>query len=82
MHSGIDEPLRYAGLWRRLAAFLIDWAAYLPLMTLAYLGARTSHYFQVYFLVFAAAFILFYNVYLVRRFAGTPGNKPNGDRGR
>lgn len=67
------ESLRYAGFWARLASNLLDALILLPLSGLTYWGASSFRLFNVYDLIPSALFGLFYNVYLVRRYGGTPG---------
>jgi uncharacterized RDD family membrane protein YckC len=63
----------YAGFWRRFGAFWLDFLVLLPLAGLNRWG--TDHYrmYWVYDYLPLVLFSLFYNVYLVRRFGGTPG---------
>lgn len=67
------EPLVYAGFWRRFGAFWLDVIVMSPLFALAYFGAEQSRYFQWYVLLPSLAFGLWFHVYLVSRFGGTPG---------
>ena len=65
---------RYAGFWRRLGAFGVDFLiSGLPLLPIAMWGSSRFKYFPLYSLGPVAIWSLFYNVYLVRRFGGTPG---------
>jgi len=81
------DPLCYAGFWPRLGALLLDGLILLPLLVLTLLGAAHYRLFHLYYLVPGTLFGLFYGVYLVRRFGGTPGKliahvrilKVNGD---
>ena len=63
----------YAGFWQRFGAFWLDFLVLLPLAGLNRWG--TDHYrmYWVYDYLPLVLFSLFYNVYLVRRFGGTPG---------
>jgi len=67
------DHLRYAGFWPRLGALLLDGLFTTPL-TLIY-GWGSSHFrlFDLYSLVPWLVFQLFWDVWLVRRFGGTPG---------
>ena len=67
------DSLRYAGFWPRLASILLDALILLPLSGLTYWGASSFRLFNVYDLIPGLLFGLFYNVYLVRRYGGTPG---------
>jgi uncharacterized RDD family membrane protein YckC len=67
------ESLSYAGFWPRLGSLLLDVICVLPLTALVFWGSLHYRLFQVYYLIPSVIFALFYNVYLVRRFGGTPG---------
>lgn len=69
----IESNLKYGGFWRRLAALLLDVLICLPWGALVLLLQSRSRYFWLYELFPSALFGLFYSVYLVRRFGGTPG---------
>ena len=81
------DSMRYAGFWPRLGALLLDSLILLPLMALVFWGNARYRLFALYDLVPGTLFGLFYSVYLVRRFGGTPGKliagvrirKVNGD---
>jgi uncharacterized RDD family membrane protein YckC len=68
-----SDSLRYAGFWPRLSSVLLDLLITLPLIALITWAAWHYRLFRVYYLIPGAIFGLFYNVYLVRRFGGTPG---------
>lgn len=59
---------------------MLDSLIYLPLMGLFFWGQGQSRLFPLYFFPPNAIFILFYDVYLVRRFGGTPGKLLAGVR--
>ncbi len=67
------DSLRYAGFGPRLASLLLDFIVTLPLGALALWGTSSFRLFDLYYLVPGALFSLFYSVYLVRRYGGTPG---------
>lgn len=67
------DTLRYAGFWPRLGSHLLDFLIMLPLITLVTWAAWHYRLFRVYYVIPGTIFGLFYNVYLVRRFGGTPG---------
>ena len=67
------DQLRYAGFWPRLAALLLDMLIMLPLTALVFWGSERYRLFLLYCFVPSTLFGLFYGVYLVRRFGGTPG---------
>ncbi|MCC7644443.1 MULTISPECIES: RDD family protein [unclassified Janthinobacterium] len=66
--------MEYGGFWRRLGAFFIDMAIMLPLVVpIVYLGMPWSQSFLLYWFLPSLALSLAYNVVLVNRFGGTPG---------
>ena len=74
------DQLRYAGFWPRLAALLLDMLIMLPLTLLVFWGSERYRLFLLYCFVPSTLFGLFYGVYLVRRFGGTPGKLIMGVR--
>ena len=67
------DTLRYAGFWPRLASLLLDAIIMIPLMALSLWGNAQFRLLGVYYFLPGIVFGLFYSVYLVRRFGGTPG---------
>lgn len=66
--------LRYVGFWPRLLALLIDAAlAGVIVMPIVYFGSRASRFFDLYWIVPGILFTLWFHVYLVMKFGGTPG---------
>ncbi len=66
--------MEYGGFWRRVGAFFIDIAIMLPLVVPAvYLGLPWSQSFLLYWFLPSLALSLAYNVLIVSRFGGTPG---------
>jgi len=74
------DSLHYAGFWPRLGSLLLDLIFVLPLTALVFWASRHHRLFQVYYMIPGTLFGLFYNVYLVRRFGGTPGKLVVGIR--
>jgi uncharacterized RDD family membrane protein YckC len=70
--STVDR-LQYAGFWPRLGAMLLDTVILLPLGLLSLWGSWRYRLFDLYHLLPGCLFGLFYSVYLVQRFGGTPG---------
>jgi uncharacterized RDD family membrane protein YckC len=68
-----SDSLRYAGFWPRLGSLLLDILINLPLIVLLLWAQGHYRLFRVYYLIPGTIFGLFYSVYLVRRFGGTPG---------
>lgn len=81
------DSLRYAGFWPRLGAMLLDGLILGPVGWLSILAGGHHRLYDVYTFIPFILLGLFYNVYLVRRFGGTPGKlivgirirKVNGD---
>ena len=74
------DQLRYAGFWPRLGAALLDFLFFLPLIGFIWLGSSHVRLFDLYYLLPGLAIQLFWNVWLVRRFGGTPGKLVKGLR--
>jgi len=74
------DTLRYAGFGPRLASLLLDMLVMIPLMALSFWGSAQFRLFEVYYFLPGIVFGLFYSVYLVRRFGGTPGKLMVGIR--
>ncbi len=67
--------VEYGGFWRRLGAQGLDALILAPLGILSYFGAQFSPRFYAYWLIPGIAIGLFYSVYLVKRYGGTPGKR-------
>ncbi|XOV77365.1 MAG: RDD family protein [Aestuariibacter sp.] len=65
--------LLYAGFWKRFFAFWIDVIALLPVILIVIWGEQQFRLFQLYWLVPGALIGLWFHVYLVHRYGGTPG---------
>lgn len=65
----------YAGFWPRFAALLLDLMVMSPLIILVWWGQEHFRLFDVYYFLPGTLFGLWYGVYLVRRFGGTPGKR-------
>jgi uncharacterized RDD family membrane protein YckC len=74
------DSLRYAGFWPRLGSSLLDRAIVLSLSGLVLWGEMNYRLFDVYYLFPEVLFGLFYSIYLVKRFGGTPGKLIMGIR--
>jgi uncharacterized RDD family membrane protein YckC len=74
------DSLRYAGFWPRLASLLLDLVVMLPLAALVLLGEARYRLFSLYYFLPGILFQLFYSVYLVKQFGGTPGKLIMGIR--
>jgi uncharacterized RDD family membrane protein YckC len=69
--SSAEEPLRYASFGPRFGSLFLDGLISLPVALLLMLG--TSRFIVTGGFVLIFLFEMFYDVYLVRRFGGTPG---------
>jgi uncharacterized RDD family membrane protein YckC len=67
------DSLRYAGFWPRLGSMLLDFLILAPYVALSYWGRAEFRLFNLYFFIPGILFSLFFSVYLVARFGGTPG---------
>ncbi len=65
--------MSYAGFWRRFGAFWLDFIVLLPITGLTLWGSAHYRLFNLYYFLPGILFGLFFSVYLVRRFGGTPG---------
>jgi len=74
------DSLRYAGFWPRLGSLLLDGIILLPLTAPMIWASMHYRLFDLYYFLPGVLFGLFYNVYLVRRFGGTPGKLIMGIR--
>lgn len=70
---GNPADMRYAGFWQRFGAYWIDLLILLPISGLAIYCGEQSRLFMLYWFVPSLALGLFYHVYLVSRYGGTPG---------
>ena len=69
----VTNELRYAGFWPRLGSLLLDFLIQLPLIAITFWGIEKYRLFNLYYIIPSTLFGLFYGVYLVRRYSGTPG---------
>ena len=69
----VAGELHYAGFWQRLGAYLVDVIVLLPLIGLAYWMGEQSRLFSMLFFVPSLLIGLWFSVYLVKRYGGTPG---------
>jgi uncharacterized RDD family membrane protein YckC len=61
------------GFWLRFAAKIIDFIIMLPVVGLTYWLSAQFRPFYLWAVIPSVLFALFYSVYLVRRYGGTPG---------
>jgi uncharacterized RDD family membrane protein YckC len=67
------DSLRYAGFWSRLGSLLLDGLILAPYTALTIWGSSEFRLFDFYLFIPGILFSLFFYVYLVARFGGTPG---------
>lgn len=65
--------MKYAGFWKRFGAYWLDFLILLPIAFLSLLGNEQSRLFQAYYFVPGLLIGLWFHVYLVARYGGTPG---------
>jgi uncharacterized RDD family membrane protein YckC len=70
--DGISDPL-YAGFWSRLGSLLLDFLIILPFTGLIVFVNNLSLRNYIFTIVPSLIFGLWYNVYLVQKYGGTPG---------
>jgi uncharacterized RDD family membrane protein YckC len=80
MNTHANNELRYAGFWPRLGAFLLDSLIGIPIIAILLWGSYNLRLFDLYSIIPSNLFGLFYGVYLVRRYGGTPGKLIMGIR--
>jgi uncharacterized RDD family membrane protein YckC len=74
--SGINSkppPSPYGGFWVRLGALFIDVLIWAPVAAPTFWMSSHCHLFQIYWWPFGTLLGIFYSIYLVKRFGGTPG---------
>lgn len=78
--AGIDDKptisiraMHYAGFWRRFGAYWIDFLIFLPLVGLSFWLGEKSRLFNLYYFVPGLLIGLWFHVYLVKQYGGTPG---------
>lgn len=65
--------MTYAGFWRRFGAFWLDFFCFLPLMGLTIWMDSQHRLFQLWYYIPGLLIGLWFYVYLVKRYGGTPG---------
>ena len=64
---------KYSSIWQRLGAKMLDILIFMPILAIGIWASDQSRLFAVYFVAPSIMFNLWYNVYLVKRYGGTPG---------
>lgn len=65
--------MQYAGFWRRLFAVVLDVIILLPILLLSFWGSEEFRLWPLYNFLPGIIFGLWFYVYLVKRYGGTPG---------
>jgi uncharacterized RDD family membrane protein YckC len=73
LSSGPAGEFVYAGFWRRFGTYWIDAAIFLPLTGITYFLGEKTRLFFAYWFIPGLLIGLFFHVYLVKRYGGTPG---------
>jgi uncharacterized RDD family membrane protein YckC len=76
----MSADLRYGGFWRRFGALWLDVLFQAPLTVLVLWADSCSRLFSIWYCLPGLMIGLVYNVYLVKRFGGTPGKLVAGLR--
>ena len=74
------DQLHYAGFTPRFKAAILDLVILLPFFAVSLWGAGNFRLFSLYSVAPSTMLMLFYYVYLVRRYGGTPGKLLAGIR--
>jgi uncharacterized RDD family membrane protein YckC len=75
-----DDKPKYAGFWPRFGALLLDFLVFSPLMGLTMYLSHNFRLFNLYYFIPGLFISFLYEIYLVRRFGGTPGKLMMGLR--
>ncbi len=68
-----DEVPKYAGFCSRFGALLLDFLVFSPIMGVTMFLSHNFRLFNFYYLIPGLFISFMYEIYLVRRFGGTPG---------
>lgn len=68
-----SEAMRYAGFWQRFGAYWVDVLVFLPIMGLSFWLGEKTRLFNLYYFVPGLLIGLWFHVYLVKQYGGTPG---------
>lgn len=75
-----NNALHYAGFWRRFGAYWLDFLIFLPAIGLSFWLGEKSRMVNIWNHVPWLIFGLWFHVYLVKRYGGTPGKLMLGIR--
>lgn len=65
--------MEYTGFWRRFGAYWIDALVFLPVMAIMYFFGEKTRLFYLFWFIPGLLIGLWFHVYLVHRYGGTPG---------
>ena len=65
--------MEYAGFWKRFGSYWLDMLIMAPIIAISFWGNEQSRLFHLYYLIPGLLFGLWFHVYLVKRYGGTPG---------
>jgi uncharacterized RDD family membrane protein YckC len=74
------DMMEYGGFWRRVGAVILDALIMSPLGIALMIGLNYTHRAHLYYALPGILVYLFFHIYLVRRFGGTPGKRILGMR--
>ncbi len=78
--SSDPDSFEYGGFWRRVGAYLLDCLIMMPMGLLLFGLMFTTSRAYLYFAIPSVVVSLFYFVFLVKRYGGTPGKRITGMR--
>lgn len=68
-----SAQIRYAGFWLRFVAMWIDLFVLIPVAVITYYFVSEYRLFHLYSIIPSLLFSIWFNIYLVYRYGGTPG---------
>ena len=74
------DMMEYGGFWRRVGAVILDALIMSPLGIALMIGLNYTYKAHLYYALPGILIFLFFHIYLVRRFGGTPGKRILGMR--
>lgn len=78
--SALDGAVEYGSFLRRLGALLLDFLILSPVLAITYVGIQYSKMFYAWYFIPGNLLSLFYWVWLVQKYGGTPGKRILGMR--
>jgi len=65
--------IQYATFWQRMIASVLDKIILIPLILISYWGYNNIEFFDIYYIIPSILFNVWFTIYLVKRYGGTPG---------